>query len=54
MYRYDTSEDEPEFKERGTGNVKILLHKETKLYRILMRREITLKVCANHYSKFTN
>lgn len=49
IYRYDDSDDEPEFKERGTGVVKILHNKKTDLYRILMRRDKTLKICANHH-----
>ncbi|XP_017484672.1 PREDICTED: ran-specific GTPase-activating protein-like [Rhagoletis zephyria] len=49
IYRFDDSEDEPEFKERGTGVVKILRHKETNMYRILLRRDKTHKICANHY-----
>ncbi|KAH9423700.1 Ran-specific GTPase-activating protein, partial [Dermatophagoides pteronyssinus] len=51
IYRYDTNngDEEPEFKERGTGTVKILQHKQTGMYRILMRREKTFKICANHY-----
>ncbi|KAH3669460.1 hypothetical protein OGAPHI_001581 [Ogataea philodendri] len=40
--------DSKEWKERGTGDVKFLQHKETKKVRLLMRRDKTLKVCANH------
>ncbi|TPX71088.1 hypothetical protein SpCBS45565_g01307 [Spizellomyces sp. 'palustris'] len=38
-----------EWKERGTGDVKLLKHKESGKIRILMRREKTHKICANHY-----
>jgi len=38
-----------QWKERGTGEVKFLQHKESKKIRLLMRREKTLKVCANHF-----
>lgn len=40
--------DAKEWKERGTGDVKFLKHKETGKVRLLMRRDKTLKVCANH------
>ncbi|KAG7663197.1 YRB1 [[Candida] subhashii] len=40
--------DTKEWKERGTGDVKFLKHKETGKVRILMRRDKTLKICANH------
>ncbi|OBA19264.1 hypothetical protein METBIDRAFT_18137, partial [Metschnikowia bicuspidata var. bicuspidata NRRL YB-4993] len=40
--------DTKEWKERGTGDVKFLKHKETKKTRVLMRRDKTLKICANH------
>ncbi|KAM9889160.1 hypothetical protein OXX79_012345 [Metschnikowia pulcherrima] len=40
--------DTQEWKERGTGDVKFLKHKETKKTRVLMRRDKTLKICANH------
>jgi Ran-binding protein 1 len=38
-----------EWKERGTGNVRLLKHKENQKTRLVMRRDKTLKVCANHY-----
>jgi Ran-binding protein 1 len=40
-----------EWKERGTGDVRLLRHKENNKTRLVMRRDKTLKVCANHYSK---
>ncbi|THH33609.1 hypothetical protein EUX98_g595 [Antrodiella citrinella] len=40
--------DSSEWKERGTGDVRLLQHKETKKVRLVMRRDKTLKVCANH------
>jgi len=48
IFRYDLEVEPPEWKERGTGDVKILRHKINGTYRILMRRDKTLKVCANH------
>lgn len=47
LFRYD--KQLKEWKERGTGDVKFLQHKETKKVRLLMRRDKTHKVCANHY-----
>ncbi|GAA5977318.1 hypothetical protein JCM5350_002427 [Sporobolomyces pararoseus] len=41
--------DSAEWKERGTGDVRLLKHKESKKVRLVMRRDKTLKVCANHY-----
>ncbi|KAJ8956079.1 hypothetical protein NQ318_016531 [Aromia moschata] len=62
LYRYDSLSDPPEWKasffslsilmqlkERGTGELKILRHKENNSVRIVMRRDKTLKVCANHF-----
>lgn len=42
--------DTLEWKERGTGDVRLLKHKENGKTRLVMRRDKTLKVCANHYS----
>ncbi|XP_064620483.1 ran-specific GTPase-activating protein-like [Lineus longissimus] len=47
LFRFDATDSE--WKERGTGDVKILKHKQNNLIRILMRRDKTLKMCANHY-----
>lgn len=49
LYRYDSTVEPAEWKERGTGDVKILKHKERETCRVLMRREKTLKICGNHY-----
>ncbi|CAK9436021.1 uncharacterized protein LODBEIA_P05920 [Lodderomyces beijingensis] len=40
--------DSKEWKERGTGDVKFLKHGTTGKTRIVMRRDKTLKICANH------
>ncbi|KAG1791432.1 ran/spi1 binding protein [Suillus plorans] len=47
LFRFDNILNE--WKERGTGDVKLLQHKETKKVRLVMRRDKTLKVCANHH-----
>nr|CAH8831287.1 unnamed protein product [Trichobilharzia regenti] len=49
LFRFDTVEDPPEWKERGVGILKILRHKTSGCYRLLMRRDRTFKVCANHF-----
>ncbi|TLD31376.1 hypothetical protein PspLS_02120 [Pyricularia sp. CBS 133598] len=41
--------DTSEWKERGTGDVRLLKHRENGKTRLVMRRDKTLKVCANHY-----
>ena len=52
LFRYDNESEPNEWKERGTGECKLLKHKETGYRRILMRRDKTLKICANHYSMY--
>ncbi|KAK2879306.1 single stranded nucleic acid binding protein [Arthroderma sp. PD_2] len=47
LFRFDR--ETKEWKERGTGDIKLLKHKENHKTRLLMRRDKTLKVCANHY-----
>jgi Ran-binding protein 1 len=47
LFRFDKAAGE--WKERGTGDIRLLKHKETKKIRLLMRRDKTHKLCANHY-----
>lgn len=47
LFKFDR--DSREWKERGTGDVRLLKHKENHKTRLVMRRDKTLKVCANHY-----
>lgn len=47
LCRFATSTKE--WKERGIGNIKLLLNKESQRVRLIMRREVVLKVCCNHY-----
>ncbi|KAK8379983.1 hypothetical protein O3P69_019795 [Scylla paramamosain] len=50
LFRYHTSESPPEWKERGTGDIKILRNKQKKAQvRLVMRQDKTLKIRANHY-----
>ncbi|EDO18074.1 hypothetical protein Kpol_1045p61 [Vanderwaltozyma polyspora DSM 70294] len=46
LFRFDP--ENKEWKERGTGDCKFLKNKSTEKVRLLMRRDKTLKVCANH------
>ena len=50
LFKFDR--DSREWKERGTGDVRLLKHKENGKTRLVMRRDKTLKVCANHYGGF--
>jgi len=47
LFKFDR--DSREWKERGTGDVRLLKHLENHKTRLVMRRDKTLKVCANHY-----
>merc|ERR1719240_1828661 len=54
LFRWESDSWEKEvkmWKERGTGDIKFLKHKETGEVRCLMRREKTMKICANFYLK---
>lgn len=52
LFRYDCDAEPREWKDRGTGDVKILKHKQLGTCRVLMRRDKTFKICANHYGMF--
>ncbi|KAG9088203.1 hypothetical protein FRC07_012636, partial [Ceratobasidium sp. 392] len=47
FFKFNTSN--VEWKDCGTGEVELLQHKETKKARVLMRRNKTLAIFANHY-----
>ena len=49
LYRYDSSTNPAEWKERGTGEVKLLRHNIKNTIRVVMRRDKTYKICANHF-----
>jgi hypothetical protein len=50
LYRFEKNGNE--WRERGMGEAKLLKHKQTGKVRLLMRREKTYKICANHYSSY--
>jgi len=47
LFKFDR--DTREWKERGTGDVRLLKNPTSGKIRLVMRRDKTLKVCANHY-----
>lgn len=47
LFKFDR--ESREWKERGTGDVRLLKHTDNAKTRLVMRRDKTLKVCANHY-----
>ncbi|KAI6651022.1 Ran-specific GTPase-activating protein isoform X1 [Oopsacas minuta] len=53
LYRFcmplDDDDEPAVWKERGVGTVKLLEDKDTGKVRIVMRRDKTLKLCANHF-----
>merc|ERR1712029_714746 len=50
LFRFDSTAEPPEWKERGTGDVKLMKKKNIKgKIRLIMRRDKTLKICANHF-----
>lgn len=49
LFKFDR--ENRDWKERGTGDVRLLKHKENGKTRLVMRRDKTLKVCANHYGE---
>ena len=52
LFKFDR--ESREWKERGTGFVRLLKHKENDKTRLVMRRDQTHKVCANHYGGLTD
>ncbi|KAF4516983.1 hypothetical protein B566_EDAN005585 [Ephemera danica] len=53
LFRFDNSCEPAEWKERGTGEIKLLRHRIQETVRVVMRRDKTLKICANHIGMFS-
>jgi Ran-binding protein 1 len=51
MFRWGEGNAGLQWKERGAGDFRLLKHKESGIVRAVMRREKTLKLCANHICK---
>lgn len=51
LFRFDSLADPPQWKERGTGDVKLMQNKKSGNRRLIMRRDKTHKICANHFSE---
>lgn len=49
LYRWAKSDPEPDWKERGLGESKLLRHKTTGRIRFLLRQEKSMKLVANFY-----
>jgi len=52
LFRWESDSWEKEvkmWKERGTGDIRFLQHNTTQKIRMLMRREKTMKICANFF-----
>lgn len=49
LYCFASENNPPGWRKRGTGDVKLLKHKKKGTIRLLMRRDWTLKICANHH-----
>ncbi|XP_003385196.1 PREDICTED: ran-specific GTPase-activating protein-like [Amphimedon queenslandica] len=48
LFRFESANEPPEWKERGIGDIKLMKNKATQNVRLIMRRDKTHKICANH------
>lgn len=48
LFRFESTNIPPEWKERGIGDIKLMKNKVTQNVRLVMRRDKTHKICANH------